>query len=308
MNESNYIVESYDQLFFNELKIIYEDVFKRKFLEKEAYNKRFRFNGKYSSYLLIEKNTKKIKGHIGFKIYNFNEKYGGLIAFRYSTFILDEIRGKGIYQSFFNEIKKIIRNEFKLKYIFAWPNTANLISCLKDKDYINLNPILTWQHKLGTTNYRSISKADYEIFNFVSFNDLPFLNICKARNLTNQSLEELNNIFFNRDNKRYIVLKHFQFFSIIGISIFQEIKYLSIVINEGLDIEFIISTLNDNFNTGEVIIQLWCDPKEKKLLREIMKANFKPDGPIFYNGVYELTSQKFPVNSLYPKMFNHDAF
>ena len=37
-------------------------------------------------------------------------------------------------------VKKLLINKFDVKFIFAWPNINNLISCLKDIDYLNQNP------------------------------------------------------------------------------------------------------------------------------------------------------------------------
>ena len=52
-----------------------------------------------------------------------------------------------------------LKNNFYVKFIFAWPNKINLISCLKDSKYINLNPVITWQLNLNDfTNKDKIEK------------------------------------------------------------------------------------------------------------------------------------------------------
>ena len=47
------------------------------------------------------------------------------------------------------------------KFIFAWPNINNLIKSLKDIDYLNQNPIITWQHDLGNKEYYYNKQENY---------------------------------------------------------------------------------------------------------------------------------------------------
>ena len=88
---------------------------------------------------------------------------------------------------------------------------------------------------------------------------------------------------------------------------------MSIVLFRGLSIDEIISILNQiyngqNHNNKNNIVQIWCNPNDRFLLVSLLKARFLPNGPVFYNGVYELTNIKFPSNQYCPCMYNHDAF
>ena len=116
---------------------------------KDEYEKRFKFGNYFSSFLIFDRKYKKIIGHVGFKINNLNPRIKGRIGFRHSTFIAEEYRGIGVYQYFMNYATEDLKNNFYVKFIFAWPNKINLISCLKDSKYINLNPVITWQLNLN---------------------------------------------------------------------------------------------------------------------------------------------------------------
>ena len=89
-----------------------------------------------------------------------------------------------------------LKNEFKVDFIYSWPNRINLISCLKDPKYINLPPINTWQKEVFCVN-------DPEQIEQINFSEL---NIIK-NNLTNDNLEDLKNFFLKRENKNYFFFK-----------------------------------------------------------------------------------------------------
>ena len=298
---------SYEKIYFDKLKTSYEEVFKRGFIEKEIYESRFCFNKKFSSYLLIDNNSKVI-GHIGFKIHKFLNFGAKNIAFRFSTFLNNSFRGIGLYKEFMDYVKSDLKKSFEVDFIYAWPNKINLLSCLKDKDYINLNPIITWQHYLGFDdfNYKKVKDLNYEDFVNTS---LDYLIKPKLNYLTYDTVKDLKIIFKDRVNKKYkIVFFNREKFAILGFSNIEDKIYISIVFNNNLEISNLLNILNYYHSNQNVIVQSWCFYKDYSLLRELIKSNFKNDGPIFYNGVYELGVNKFPINKYFPSMYNHDAF
>ena len=131
-----YLVQEYDDNYYQRLEISYEESFNRKFLSKEEYSKRFKYKKKYSSFLLINKKNESLIGHIGFKLNNLNKEIGGKIAFRFSTFIDPKYRGTGIYKFFMDTIKKKLVKKYGVKFIFAWPNFNNLLSLSTNNSYL----------------------------------------------------------------------------------------------------------------------------------------------------------------------------
>lgn len=303
----NFSIEQYKEKYFDDLKISYQNVFRRNFLSKENYKRRFKYNGKYTSFLLINNDNKTIQGHIGFKVSNSNLKIKGKIAFRYSTFISLEYRGLGVYKYFMDQTKELLLQKFEVHFIFAWPNTNNLISCLRDEDYLNQYPIITWQHYLGNADYIYRYYSDY-IFEDLCKNNKKFKLLADENRLTIETFEDLKEILFDRDNKKYKIIYKENDFAFIGESIFDNRIYLSIVLIQGINLDLIISILNHFYKQQNVVIQIWCNPKDRILQKNLLKSKFIPNGPVFYNGIYELTNNKFVSQEFFPSMYNHDAF
>ena len=61
------------------------------------------------------------------------------------------------------------------------------------------------------------------------------------------------------------------------------------------------------FQGDNFIVQIWCDNNDRDLLRSLLKENFIPNGPVFFNGVYALMDDTFP-KGFSISMYNHDAF
>ncbi len=300
-------VKQYEENFYDDLKLSYKESFKKDLLTKNEYIKRFKLNNEYSSFLLINRDNKNIVGHIGFKISNLNSDIQGKIAFRYSTFIAPNYRGTGLYKYFMDIVKKLLIKKFDAKFIFAWPNINNLKSCLKDIDYLNQNPIITWQYNLANEEYSYNKEISYSVKNIneIEFNIKLELN---RYSLTLENFEDLKLILFNRKNKTYKVIFKGDNLFIIGESKINNNTYLSLVFSKGMSIDSIIYILNHLYKGNNHIVQIWCNPTDRLLLSSLLKAGFLPNGPVFYNGVYELTKTKFPVNKYFPSMYNHDAF
>ena len=311
MFNENFDLKQYESFDYDNLKHAYKEAFNREFLEKDHYERRFKAGKYFSSFLILERKTQKIVGHTGFKISNLNPKIKGKIAFRYSTFIAKDFRGNGIYSYLMNYACKELKINFNVKFIFAWPNKINLISCLKDSKYINLDPIITWQLNLDDFIQKVNWKNELPNINytFISLKDSKFdFDISHRENyLTYESSNDLKSILFERDNKKYFYIAYENMYSIIGYSILNKTKYLSIILNRGFEINLLLSIIKLYFKGNNFIVQLWCDKSDRYLLRSILKENFIPNGPIFFNGVYELTGDEFPKELLIA-MYNHDAF
>lgn len=306
-------VKQYEERFYEDLKLSYKESFKMDLLTKNEYRNRFKLNNEYSSFILINRENQIIVGHIGFKLNNLNLDIQGKIAFRFSTFILPNYRGTGLYKYFMDIVKKLLINKFDVKFIFAWPNIYNLISCLKDIDYLNQNPIITWQHYLGNIEYNYNEQEKYLIKD-INESDFQIKFQPNKYDLTHENIEDLKSILFNRKNKKYKLILNGYDFSIIGESKINNNTFLSVVILRGMTIDSITSILNQIYNVENpnhktnYVVQIWCNPKDRFLLSSLLKARFLPNGPVFYNGVYELTKIKFPSNKYFPCMYNHDAF
>ena len=302
-----YLILEYCEEYYKDLEISYVESFNRKFLSKEDYSKRFKYKNNFSSFLLINKNNQNVIGHIGFKLNYLNKEISGKIAFRFSTFISPKYGGTGLYKHFMDTTKILLVNNFGVKFIFAWPNFINLNSCLKDPNYLNNDPIITWQHRLEA------SKGFYELEHGYSFenlcdNKLRFETFLKNDNLTFDTYEDLKLILFDRENKKYKLIYKNNSFSIVGESYIDDIFYLSIVFLQDISINTVISKLKSIYKSGNHIVQIWCNPRDRFLQRNLLKVGFLPDGPIFNNGIYELTETKFPFHKYFPSMYNHDAF
>ena len=96
-------------------------------------------------------------------------------------------------------------------------------------------------------------------------------------------------------------------YSIIGYSILNNTKYLSVVLNNGFEINLLLKIMKKYFQGDNFIVQIWCDNNDRNLLRSLLKENFIPNGPVFFNGVYELMDDTFP-KGFSISMYNHDAF
>ena len=303
----DFIIKNYEDKYYEDLSSSYLKAFKKNFLSREDYSNRFKNGNIYSSYLLIKKENQSIIGHIGFKLNNLNSKNKGKVAFRYSTFISSSYRGTGLYRYFMDQIKGLLIKDFKVEIIFAWPNINNLISCLRDSDYFNQFPIITWQHKLRKNNFSYVNLKQYKIDDFCE-HKLKFKVINSERKLTLDSVEDLKKILFDRVNKKYKIIYTEKNYSIIGESTIADINYLSIVFIQGFNIYDLLSILNDIYKGDNYIVQIWCDPQNRDLQGSLLKSKFLPDGPIFYNGIYYLSEKIFKSENYFPSMYNHDAF
>ena len=58
-----------------------------------------------------------------------------------------------------------------------------------------------------------------------------------------------------------------------------------LVFIQDIDIYSIISQLNNVYKSGNHLVQIWCNPKDRTLQHSLLKAGFLPDGPIFNNGI-----------------------
>lgn len=311
MFDENFYIKQYESCYYENLKIAYKESFNRELLDQEHYERRFKVGKYFSSFLIFEKKTQQILGHTGFKITNLNPKITGKIGFRYSTFISKDYRGTGIYNYLMNYAIENLKSNFNVKFIFAWPNKINLISCLKDSKYKNLKPVITWQLNLNDFIQEEnieikLSKKNYT---FISLKDSKFdFKLSFRENyLTDESANDLKSILFDRDNKKYFYISYMNMYSIVGHSTLHKTNYLSIILNQGFEIRLLLSLIKFYFKGNNFIVQLWCDMNNRYLLRSILKENFIPNGPVFFNGVYELTEENFP-NDFLLSMYNHDAF
>lgn len=306
MSDFNFNIIKYEDIYFDQLKKAYELSFNKKFFSKDIYKLRFKYNNIYSSYLLIDSN-KKIVGHLGFRIHLLNNNSKNKIAFRFSTFIIPSYRGSGFYLKMMEFVKIDLKEKFEVDFIYAWPNKINLLSCLKDKDYINLNPILTWQHVLEDKFVKENSQNIK--YDFLHETDLNLEFKTNDNQLTFDSKDKLISILKDRFNKTYkIIYLNSKKFAIVGITYIDNKEYLSIVINNNLEVSAILNKLSQIHKNKNTIIQCWCFHEDYNLLRQLIKNNFNANGPIFYNGIYSLNNKKFPLNRYFPNMYNHDAF
>ena len=146
-----------------------------------------------------------------------------------------------------DKVKKIVKY-FGVKFIFAWPNFNNLLSCLKDPTYLNQAPIII-EHRLRCGNYKYEIEKGY-LFEKLCDNKLNFQVIKNEANLTCDSYKDLRLILFDRNNKKYKLIHKGNSFSIIGESYLDEIIYLSIVFLKDISINSIISILNSIYKSG----------------------------------------------------------
>ena len=72
---NNYIYKPiyYKSEYFNKLRDSYEESFNKKFISQEVYERRFIYGLRFSSYILISKDSE-VVGHIGLRIHNLNSK------------------------------------------------------------------------------------------------------------------------------------------------------------------------------------------------------------------------------------------
>ena len=96
-------------------------------------------------------------------------------------------------------------------------------------------------------------------------NKSEFITFENKANLTFESYKDIKLILFDRQNKKYKMIHKGNSFAIIGESISDEVVYLSIVFLQDISIKVILSILNSVYKSGNVIVQIWCNPKDRFL-------------------------------------------
>ncbi len=300
MSELFYNFQPYNSSYYDKLCFSYKIAFKRDFLDKKVYESRFKFKNRYTSLVLLNKNESEVLAHVGFRVHKANPKICKFIAFRFSTFVNKSLRGQGVYQEMMRYADDFLKNVFKVDLIYAWPNKINLISCLKDKKYQNLPLINTWQKEIFCVN------------DFNENNDyIKLKKISKIDNqLTNDDLEITNNLFTNRENKKYYHLLDPKGNNLIlGKSKFNECIYFSLLHYNFESLSWILNIIERlGSKSYKNYVQLWCNYNEYENLRMILKNGFEPNGPCFNRGVYILNEKNVSNIYAFPSMYHHDAF
>tara|TARA_Y100001933_G_scaffold191440_1_gene190763 strand:+ start:1161 stop:2063 length:903 start_codon:yes stop_codon:yes gene_type:complete len=300
MSEHFYNLKPYNPSYYDKLCCSYKTIFKRNFLDKKVYESRFKYNNRYTSIVLLDKNDSEILGHLGFRVHKANPNICRFIAFRFSTFVNKSLRGKGAYQEMMKFAEDFLKKEFKVDLIYSWPNKINLISCLKDPEYQNLPIINTWQKEIFCAGEYN----DYNIYN-------KFENIDKVKNqLTNDDLEITKNLFTNRENKNYYkLLDPKGNLLILGESKLNQDIYFSLLHYNFDSLSWILNLIKKlGSKSCKNFVQLWCDYNEYANLRTILKSGFEPNGPTFNRGVYILDRKNVSNIYAFPSMYHHDAF
>ena len=119
MSEHFYNFQPYDSSYYHKLFCSYKNVFKINFLDKKIYESRFKFNNRYTSIVLIDKNGSEILAHVGFRVHKANAQICRFIAFRFSTFVNESLRGKGVYQEMMKFSEDFLKTEFQVDLIYS---------------------------------------------------------------------------------------------------------------------------------------------------------------------------------------------
>tara|TARA_A100001388_G_scaffold277673_1_gene270475 strand:- start:4324 stop:5244 length:921 start_codon:yes stop_codon:yes gene_type:complete len=300
MSKHFYNFHKYNSSYYDKLFCSYKTVFQRNFLDKKVYETRFKFNNKYTSIVLLDKNESEILAHVGFRVHKANPQICRFIGFRFSTFVNKSLRGKGVYQEMMKFAEDFLKTELKVDLIYSWPNKINLISCLKDPKYKNLPLINTWQKEV-------LCSGEYDENNF----EIKLEKISRVKNqLTDDDLEITKNLFTNRENKKYYKLKDPQGNNLIlGKSKLNQDIYFSLLHYSFDSLPWILNLIERlGSKSCKNFVQLWCDFNEYENLRMILKSGFEPNGPTFNRGVYILDRKNVSNIYAFPSMYHHDAF
>ena len=270
-------------------------------------------------------NSNEIIGHIGISQHPIKGLKGKKIGFRFSTFVDEKYRGKGVYQNLMNSTLDYLK-ESNISVLYAWPNKINLVSCLKDNNYHPLFPQTTFEYIFNINPNKNIQNLDqysFEILNS-SYNQsykLDDVNLLYSRiyesivDYDTNSLEKR----LSRNNKvKYCLIKeNSKIVSFLG---FQEDKdnniYCAIHINsiDFCKLKEILSDLVNSIwrNKQQIKCQMWLSQNNRAGIRNAIKSGMTENGPIFYRGFYitnKLNKLDFPEEFITKtSMLNHDAF
>ena len=269
--------------------------------------------------------SNEIIGHIGVSQHPIKGLKEKKIGFRFSTFIDEKYRGKGIYQNLMNSTLEYLK-ETEISILYAWPNKINLVSCLKDNNYHPLFPQTTFEYSFKINSGKN--KQDYEQYSIdilnnsnIKYNNLDELNLLYS-NLYESIVEYNKNSLekrLTRNNKvTYCVIKkNSKIISFLG---FQEDKnediYCAIHLNL-IDLTKLKDILSELVNSiwqskKQIKCQMWLSEKNREGIRNAIKSGMIESGPIFYRGFYitnKLNKLDFPEEFITKtSMLNHDAF
>ena len=281
------------------------------------------FSNEYSLSHIAVNETNSIIGHTGISIGNLKCN-SGQIAFRFSTFINKEYRGKGLYKEMMEKVLYNL-NINNIYILFTWPNPINLASCLKDTSYNYLPPQTTFEYKFKTDI--DIEAKNYQLnYSLISKNDtsLELIELIrKEYSRTKNSLQEYtlnkfkNRLFRNQKVSYYIIYKDKEIYSLIGFrEKSNEQMFCALHINK-LDLNelknIIINIIkNDFIFHKEVILQLWVSHTNREGIRSAIKSGMRETGPLFYRGYYIIQNQQSQeYTEAFLKstsMFDNDAF
>ena len=307
----------------DEIAYHYKNAFGRT-ITIDQYVKTFLDNQIFHSQIAIN-NSNEIIGHIGVSQHPIKGLKEQKIGFRFSTFIDEKYRGKGIYQNLMNSTLDYLK-ESDISILYAWPNRINLVSCLKDNNYHPLFPQTTFEYSFKINSGKN--KQDYEQYSIdilnnsnIKYNNLDELNLLYS-NLYESIVEYNKNSLekrLTRNNKvTYCVIKkNSKIISFLG---FQEDKnediYCAIHLNL-IDLTKLKDILSELVNSiwqskKQIKCQMWLSEKNREGIRNAIKSGMIESGPIFYRGFYitnKLNKLDFPEEFITKtSMLNHDAF
>tara|TARA_B100000212_G_scaffold89261_1_gene65448 strand:- start:22428 stop:23387 length:960 start_codon:yes stop_codon:yes gene_type:complete len=301
----------------------YKNVFGRE-ITIDQYIKTFLDEQRFHSQIALNESMD-IIGHIGISPHPIKGLKEKKVGFRFSTFIDNKYRGKGVYQTLMNSTLDYLKAS-NISVLYAWPNKINLVSCLKDNKFNPLFPQTTFEYLININSNKNIVNPD-------QYN----INILNNSNLQTNELIDLSLLYSNlyesivdydaialqkrltRNNKvtYCIIKKHSKIIAFLGL---QEDKddniYCAIHLNL-IDFfqlkEILIDIVNSRWiNKKQIKCQMWLSKNNREGIRNAIKSGMIENGPIFYRGFYvtnKFNKLDFPEEFISKtSMLNHDAF
>ena len=314
------------QVNFNDLEEItyhYKNAFGRE-ITIDQYIKTFLDNQIFHSQI-AKNDSNEIVGHIGISQHPLKGLKEKKIAFRFSTFINEKYRGKGLYQKLMNSTLDYLKVS-NISLLYAWPNKINLLSCLKDNNFHPLFPQTTFEYSFSINFEKNSQNTDaysIDIFNNSNFQINKLNNLCLLYSSLYESIVDYDTDSLKkrltRNNKVIycLIKKNSKIVSFLG---FQEDQFESIYCAlhfnqiDFFQLKIILSDLVNSIwkNKKQIKCQMWISQKNRSEIRNAIKSGMIENGPIFYRGFYitnKLNKLDFPEELLTKtSMLNHDAF
>lgn len=237
-------------------------------------------------------------------------------VYRVSTYVQPQYRGTGLYATFMDHLLIHLRISGYSR-LYTWPNPHNLRACLKHSSFIYQYPIVTYQAHLSeylesasrppALQPSLLSDASSLLSTFQS------LDFSQIHNPSVTSQAYLHRLSRCNQINYYIYHDSSLVTGIIGVNLSLPTPTLTLLSDIPCVFSLVRSVANKtingvSLNKYDPLIQFWPCTLSNRTFSHLLKYNFKPSGPLFHRGFYQLSSINQSNPPVIPTMLDHDAF